>query len=111
MNAARLAAVDRADHLAKSTATQEKALARSEERVARLQDRVGALQAEHEQQVEVLNDQVAGLKASLEGFRAESAIIAAALETARRERSNREPAGRDGHAPRDQVVRGPKLIR
>lgn len=94
MDAARLAAVDRADHLAKSNGTQEKALARSEERVARLQDRVGALQAEHEQQVETLNDQIAGLKATSEGFRAESAIIVAALETARRERANREPSSR-----------------
>ncbi len=90
MEAARLAAVDRADHLAKSTATQEKALTRSEDRVARLQAQIEALQAEHADQIETLNGQISSLKGSIENFRAESVIIAAALETARRERSMRE---------------------
>jgi len=96
MDAARLAAVDRAEHLAKSTTTQEKALARSEERVAKLQTRISNLQAQHEEQVQGLNEQVAGLRSSLEGFRAESAMINAALETARRERPGREAPVRVG---------------
>jgi len=90
MDAARLAAVDRADHLSKSTTAQEKALARSEDRVAKLQARIGDLQAGHEEQVQALNDQIATLRSSLESFRAESAMISSALETARRERTVRE---------------------
>jgi crescentin len=90
VDAARLAAVDRAEHVTKASQAHEKALARSEDRVAKLQGQISTLQADHAAQVAALGEQVAELKASMESARAESAMIAAALETARRERSGRE---------------------
>ena len=90
IDAARLAAVDRAENLSKASQAQEKALGRSEERVARLQAQITAQQAEHEEQVRLRGEQITELKIGLEGFRAESSMMTAALETARRERAGRD---------------------
>lgn len=90
MDAARLAAVDRAEHLSKATSAQEKALARSEDRLNKLQARLSAVQAEHDARAQQLVEQVASSRSELEALRAESAMTTAALDTARRDR---EPSG------------------
>lgn len=90
MEAARLAAVDRAEGLTQSSAAQEKALGRSEDRVAKLQARMGAAQEEHQSRLQALTEQNATLRAELERLRADSAMIAAALDAARRDRPGAE---------------------
>ncbi len=94
MEAARLAAVDRAEGLTQSLAAQEKALGRSEDRVAKLQTRLGAAQEEHQARLQTLTEQNAAMRAELERVRADSAMTAAALDAARRERP-----GADTRAP------------
>jgi crescentin len=89
---ARLAAVDRAEHLAKAAAANEKALSRSEERTAKLQLILAALKVESDERVKALTDHNVSMRSSLEGVRAESAITAAALDAARRERAGMEPS-------------------
>ncbi len=91
MEAARLAAVDRAEQLARSVAEQERALARNEERANKLQAILSALQIESEERVRDLTDHIGSMRSSLEGVRAESAITAAALDKARRERLTQNP--------------------
>ncbi|RZJ03472.1 MAG: hypothetical protein EON89_11570 [Brevundimonas sp.] len=91
MDAARLAAVDRAEHLAKSASASEKALIRSEERVNKLQLFMTALKVESDGRVKALTEQVGSMRSNLEGARAETAMSAAALDAARRERAAREP--------------------
>ncbi|HRH19326.1 MAG TPA: hypothetical protein PLE81_01680 [Brevundimonas sp.] len=87
MDAARLAAVDRADHLSKSATANERALARSEARAGKLQATIDGLKADAETRRRELNEQLESLRSRLEGAQAESAMTAAALDTARRERS------------------------
>jgi crescentin len=91
MEAARLAAVDRAEGLTQSSAAQEKALGRSEDRVAKLQARLGAAQEEHQARLQTLTEQNAAVRAELERVRADAAMTAAALEAARRERPGADP--------------------
>ena len=87
MDAARLAAVDRADHLSKSANANERALARSEARAGKLQATIDGLKSDAETRRRELNEQLESLRSRLEGAQAESAMTAAALDTARRERS------------------------
>lgn len=91
MESARLAAVDRAEHLAKSASASEKALIRSEERVNKLQAFMTSLKVESDGRVKALTEQIGSMRSNLEGARAESAMTAAALDAARRERTAREP--------------------
>ena len=91
MEGARLAAVDRADHLAKSASATEKALIRSEERVSKLQSFMNALKAESDDRVKALNEQIGSMRSNLDGARAESAMNSAALDAVRRDRFAREP--------------------
>ncbi|MBN8551798.1 MAG: hypothetical protein J0L52_02740 [Caulobacterales bacterium] len=87
MDAARLAAVDRAEHLSKSATANERALSRSEARAAKLQTTIDGLKSDADVRRRELNEQLESLRSRLEGAQAESAMTAAALDTARRERS------------------------
>ena len=95
MEVARLAAVDRAETLAKAASTHEKAIARAEDRMLKIQAKLTAVQDEHQAKVQAASQQTAALRAELEGVRAEAAMSAAALEAARRERGGR-PAPVEG---------------
>ncbi|WP_309629170.1 hypothetical protein [Brevundimonas sp.] len=95
MEVARLAAVDRAETLAKAASTHEKAIARAEDRMLKIQAKLTAVQDEQQARAQVMAQQTAALRAELEGVRAEAAMSAAALEAARRERGGR-PAPVDG---------------
>ena len=99
MDAARLAAVDRADGLAKSAASVDKAMSRSQERVKKLQDRLVALKTEGDERVKGLTEQIDAMRSNLEGARADSAMTIAALETARRERAAMEIQSAVSSAP------------
>ncbi len=90
MEAARLAAVDRAEGLTQASAAQEKALARGEERGSKLQAQLAAAQEEHQARLQTLTEQNSSLRAELERVRADAAMIAAALDAARRERPGSE---------------------
>ena len=89
MDVARLAAVDRAEALAKSAMTHDKAIARAEDRMLKLQAKLDSTEAEYQARVKALNEQVSALRGELEGARAEAAMSAAALDAARRERTGR----------------------
>lgn len=86
MDAARLAAVDRAEHLSKSASANERALARSEARNAKLQTALDNAKAEAEAKAREAKEQMDALRSRLEGMQTESAMTAAALDMARRER-------------------------
>jgi crescentin len=94
--AARVAAVDRAEQLAKSLAAQENAHQRSEKRGERLLAQLQEQQEEHQQLNDGLAAENAALRASIESARAESTIIVAALEAARKERTQRMLSERNG---------------
>lgn len=87
MEAARLAAVDRAEGLARTAAAHEKALARSETRAQRLEGQMRKLEADRDAQAAALTEQIDGLKSELDAARAQAAITAAALDVARRDRA------------------------
>ena len=98
MDVARLAAVDRAEALAKSALTHDKAIARAEDRMLRLQAKLASTEAEYQGRVKALSEQITGLRGELEGARAEAAMNAAALDAARRERTGRPAADSQGGA-------------
>ena len=89
MEVARLAAVDRAESLAKAATTHEKAIARAEDRMLKIQAKLAAAQDEHHAKAQAMIQQAAALRAELEGARAEAAMSSAALDAARRERGGR----------------------
>jgi crescentin len=91
MESARLAAVDRAEGLTQSSAAQEKALGRSEDRLVKLQAQLASVQEEHQTRLQTLAEQNAALRAEVERVRADSAMTAAALDAARRERPGADP--------------------
>jgi len=95
MEVARLAAVDRAETLAKAATTHEKAIARAEDRMLKIQAKLAAAQDEHHAKAQTMIQQAAALRAELEGARAEAAMSSAALDAARRERGGR-PAPIEG---------------
>lgn len=96
MEVARLAAVDRAETLAKAATTHEKAIARAEDRMLKIQAKLAAAQDEHQAKAQTLLQQTTALRAELEGARAEAAMSAAALDAARRERGGRPIAVEGG---------------
>ena len=95
MEVARLAAVDRAETLAKAATAHEKAIARAEDRMLKIQAKLTAVQDEHQAKAQAATQQTSALRAELEGVRAEAAMSAAALDAARRERGGR-PVANDG---------------
>jgi len=95
MEAARLAAVDRAETLAKAATAHEKAIARAEDRMLKIQAKLTAAQDEHHAKTQAMLQQTTALRAELEGVRAEAAMSSAALDAARRERGGR-PAVSEG---------------
>lgn len=86
MDAARLAAVERAEHLSKSSTAQERNLARNEARLAKLQSALDETKTQAEMQDKARQEQLDSLRAQLEGVQTESAMTAAALDLARRDR-------------------------
>lgn len=93
METARLAALDRAEALAKAATAHDKAIARAEERMLKIQAKLAAAQDEHQTKAQTLTRQISSLRAELEGARAEASMAAAALESARRERGARTGYG------------------
>lgn len=87
METARLAAVDRAEGLSRAGAAHEKALARSEGRAQRLESQLRRLEDDRDARVAALGEQIDGLRSELDAARAQSAITAAALDVARRDRA------------------------
>ena len=103
MEVARLAAVDRAETLTKAASTHDKAIARAEDRMLKIQAKLAAVQEDHHTKAEGWLQQITGLRADVEGARAEAAMSAAALDAARRERSGR-PAATEGHGSVQALV-------
>lgn len=87
MEAARLAAVDRAEGQARAAGAHEKALTRSEARAQRLENQLRKLEADRDAQVAALSEQIDGLRSELDAARAQAAITAASLDVARRDRA------------------------
>lgn len=100
---ARLAAVDRADALAKAAAAHDKAIARAEDRMLKIQAKLAAAQDDGQAKAKSMMDQTAALRAELEAARAEAAMAGAALEAARRERGGR-PGPIDSQASVQSLV-------
>jgi crescentin len=103
MDVARLAAVDRAEALTKAAAVHDKAIARAEERMLKIQGRLAAAQDEHQARVEAMTQQITALRAELESVRADAAMSAAALESARRDRGYR-PVPQETQASVQSIV-------
>jgi crescentin len=102
MEVARLAAVDRAEALTKAASTHEKAIARAEDRMLKIQAKLAAVQEDHHAKAEGWLQQITGLRADLEGARAEGAMSQAALDAARRERGR--PAAVEGSGSLQAIV-------
>lgn len=89
MEAARAAAVDRAEALTKAAMAHDKAIVRAEERMIKIQAKLTAAQDEHDARVQAMGKQLTALRDDLETARAEGAMSAAALDAARRGRGGR----------------------
>ena len=63
-----------------------------------------ALKVESDGRVKALTEQVGSMRSNLEGARAESAMSAAALDAARRERTAREPLALVQDPPLDSTA-------
>jgi len=90
VEAARAAAVERADELARLAVSREAAAKRGERQIAVLKDRLETAQADHARKRSILDDRLSKMQTDYERERAERAIIEGALETARRDRG-RDP--------------------
>lgn len=88
LEAARAAAVQRADDLARLAATREAAVKRAERQNAALKDRLEATQADHAHRQAVLDGRLSSIETQFERERAQRAMIEGALETARRDRGH-----------------------
>ena len=86
LEAARAAAVERADELARLAASRETAAKRAERQIAVLKERLETAQADHARKRTVLDDRLSKMQTQYERERAERAMIEGALETARRDR-------------------------
>jgi crescentin len=86
LEAARAAAVQRADDLARLAATREAAVKRAERLNAALKDRLEATQADHAHRQAVLDGRLSNIETQFERERAQRAMVEGALETARRDR-------------------------
>ena len=92
VDTARAAAIERADQLAKTVVTHEKALKRAEERAGQIRTRFETLQASQDDIVRQHDDKVVELQAEIERIRSEAALAEGALESARRDRSRLQMA-------------------
>jgi crescentin len=81
----------------------DKAIARAEERMLKIQGRLAAAQDEHQARVEAMTQQITALRAELESVRADAAMSAAALESARRDRGYR-PVPQETQASVQSIV-------
>ncbi len=86
LEAARAAAVERADELARLAASRETAAKRAERQIAVLKERLETAQADHARKRTVLDERLSTMQTQYERERAERAIVEGALETARRDR-------------------------
>jgi crescentin len=92
LEAARAAAVERADELARLAASRETAAKRAERQIGVLKERLETAQADHVRKRTILDDRLSKMQTQYERERAERAIVEGALETARRDRG-RETQG------------------
>ena len=104
LEAARAAAVERADELARLASSRETAAKRAERQIVLLKEKLETTQADFSRMRAVMDERLSKMQTQYERERAERAIIEGALETARRDRgrdleSGGEPLlpdGRDG---------------
>jgi crescentin len=93
LEAARAAAVERAEELARLAASRETAGRRAERQIAVLKDRLEATQAENARKRAVLDERLSKMQNQYERERAERAITEGALETARQDRASANGMG------------------
>lgn len=101
LEAARAAAVERADELARLAQSRDTAVKRAERQIAALKERLETGQADHARKRAVLDERLNKVQTQFERERAERAIVEGALETARRDRAAPERAGGEGHGTRE----------
>ena len=93
LEAARAAAVERADELARLASSRETAAKRAERQIALLKEKLETAQADFSRMRAVMDERLSKMQTQYERERAERAIIEGALETARRDRGREaEPA-------------------
>jgi crescentin len=102
LEAARAAAVERADELARLAQSRETVVKRAERQIAGLKERLEVAQADHARKRAVLDDRLDKVQTQFERERAERAIVEGALETARRDRG-RPSDGDDGFGARESA--------
>ena len=99
LEAARAAAVERADELARLAANRETTAKRAERQIAVLKERMETAQADHTRKRTILDDRLSKMQTQYERERAERAIIEGALETARRDRGRDMEFGAEPYSP------------
>ena len=94
LEAARAAAVERADELARLASSRETAAKRAERQIVLLKEKLESTQADFSRKRAVMDDRLSKMQIQYERERAERAIIEGELETARRDRGrDLEPGG------------------
>jgi crescentin len=86
LEAARAAAVERAEELARLASSRETAAKRAERQIVLLKEKLETTQADFSRKRSVMDDRLSKMQTQYERERAERAIIEGALETARRDR-------------------------
>jgi crescentin len=86
LEAARAAAVERADELARLASNREAAAKRAERQIVLLKEKLEAAQADFSRKRAIMDERLSKMQTQYERERAERAIVEGALETARRER-------------------------
>jgi len=100
LEAARAAAVERADELARLASGRETAAKRAERQIVLLKEKLESTQADFARKRAVMDERLSKMQTQYERERAERAIVEGALETARRERGRvtDAPAAEDGES-------------
>jgi crescentin len=96
LEAARAAAVERADELARLASSRETAAKRAERQIVLLKEKLETTQADFARKRAVMDERLSKMQTQYERERAERAIVEGALETARRERRAGETPAEDG---------------
>jgi crescentin len=91
LEAARAAAVERADEMSRLAHNRETAAKRAERQLSALKDRLETEQADQDRKRLLLEERLAKVQALLDSERAERAIVEGALETSRRDRGAAAP--------------------
>jgi crescentin len=101
LEAARAAAVERADELGRLAQSRDTSVKRAERQIAALKERVESSQADHARMRTVLDERLNKMQSQFERERAERAIAEGALETARRDRNPPERTSVEGNGARE----------